>query len=111
MRQHVDPEPARYCLPGRGVEGLGGEPGGGKGAEGNSARGGVDVVGIELARLDPRQEPLGAGEVLAPAGARVRQRARHPELVRSIDAILVETTGRSYGRVFAAEPVIRILER
>ena len=85
--------------------------GGGKGAEGNSARGGVDVVGIELARLDPRQEPLGAGEVLAPAGARVRQRARHPELVRSIDAILVETTGRSYGRVFAAEPVIRILER
>jgi Fic family protein len=42
----------------------------------------------------------------------VSRQAATNAIARLVDAgILVETTGRSYGRVFAAEAVIRILER
>ena len=46
------------------------------------------------------------------AGYDVSRQAATSAIARLVDAgILVETTGRSYGRVFAAEAVIRILER
>lgn len=47
------------------------------------------------------------------AGAHhVSRQAAITAITRLVEAgILVETTGRRYGRVFAAEPVIRILER
>ncbi|MCA1694091.1 MAG: Fic family protein, partial [Actinobacteria bacterium] len=46
------------------------------------------------------------------AGHNVSRQAATTAIARLVDAgILVETTGRSYGRVFAAEAVIRILER
>lgn len=65
----------------------------------------VDLVEALIAR-----PILSTGWVAA--AHNVSRQAATTAIARLVDAgILVETTGRSYGRIFAAEPVIRVLER